>query len=75
MYVPSGCKAEYENIEPWSLFDNITETDFTGIDEVKDMRTDDKAGNKSVYDLNGRKINLITAPGIYIINNKKVLVK
>ena len=75
LYVPSGCKAEYENIEPWSLFDNITEMDFTGIDEVKDMRTDDKAGNKSVYDLNGRKINLITAPGIYIINNKKVLVK
>lgn len=75
LYVPSGCKAEYENIEPWSLFDNITETDFTGIDEVKDMRTDDKAGNKSVYDLNGRKVNQITAPGIYIINNKKVLVK
>lgn len=75
LYVPGGCKAEYENIEPWSLFDNITEMDFTGIGEVKDMRTDDKAGNKSVYDLNGRKVNQITAPGIYIINKEKVLVR
>lgn len=75
LYVPSGCKAEYEKTEPWSLFDNVKETDFTGIDEVKNMRIDHKVGNKSVYDLNGRMINLITAPGIYIINNKKVFVK
>ena len=30
---------------------------------------------KAIYDLTGRKVEVITAPGIYIINGKKVLVK
>ena len=30
---------------------------------------------KAIYDLTGRKVNEITAPGIYIVNGKKVLVK
>ena len=30
---------------------------------------------KTIYDLTGRRIEAITAPGIYIINGKKVLVK
>ncbi|MBO7239223.1 MAG: chitobiase/beta-hexosaminidase C-terminal domain-containing protein [Bacteroidaceae bacterium] len=43
----------------------------TGIDEVKGEN-----GNvKTIYDLTGRKVEAITAPGIYIVNGKKVLVK
>ena len=30
---------------------------------------------KAIYDLTGRKVNEITAPGIYVVNGKKVLVK
>jgi hypothetical protein len=30
---------------------------------------------KGVYDLTGRKLEQITAPGVYIVNGKKVLVK
>ena len=30
---------------------------------------------KTIYDLTGRRIEAITAPGIYIVNGKKVLVK
>ena len=30
---------------------------------------------KAIYDLTGRKVEAITAPGIYIVNGKKVLVK
>ena len=30
---------------------------------------------KAIYDLTGRRIEAITAPGIYIVNGKKVLVK
>ena len=30
---------------------------------------------KAIFDLTGRKVEEITAPGIYIINGKKVLVK
>ena len=44
----------------------------TGIDEVKG-----ESGNVKgeIYDLTGRRIEAITAPGIYIANGRKVLVK
>ena len=43
----------------------------TGIDEVKGEN-----GNvKTIYDLTGRRVEAISAPGIYIVGGKKVLVK
>jgi hypothetical protein len=42
----------------------------TGIEEIE---TDGE--EQDIYDLTGRKIEKITAPGIYIINKKKVIVK
>ena len=35
----------------------------------------DGDGEKVIYDLTGRRIDEITAPGVYIINKKKVIVK
>ena len=43
----------------------------TGIGEVKTENGEVKA----IYDLTGRRVEVITAPGIYIINGKKTLVK
>ena len=43
----------------------------TGIDEVKTENGEVKA----IYDLTGRRIEAITAPGIYIVGGKKVMVK
>ena len=43
----------------------------TGISEVKGENGEVKA----IFDLTGRRIEAITAPGIYIVNGKKVLVK
>ena len=43
----------------------------TGVEEVKTENGEVKA----VFDLTGRKVEAISAPGIYIVNGKKVLVK
>ena len=43
----------------------------SGVDEVKAENGEVKA----IYDLQGRRLNAITEPGIYIVNGKKVLVK
>ena len=43
----------------------------TGISEVKGENEEVKA----IFDLTGRRVEAITAPGIYIVNGKKVLVK
>ena len=43
----------------------------TGIEEVKGENGEVKA----IFDLTGRRVEAITAPGIYIVNGKKVLVK
>jgi hypothetical protein len=50
----------------------ITKTgDETGINEVKG----ENGKVKVIYDLTGRRVDAITAPGIYIVNGKKTLVK
>ncbi len=41
----------------------------TGIEEIRTEKA------KVIFDLTGRRIESITAPGIYIVNGKKVLVK
>ena len=43
----------------------------TGIDEI----TDNREQSTAIYDLTGRRVEAITAPGIYVVGGKKVLVK
>ena len=49
-------------------FDFSGET--TGVEEVEVEST-----VKTIYDLSGRKVSSMSAPGLYIVNGKKVLVK
>ena len=70
LYVPIGAKYRYEKREPWNLFFDIVEMDFTGIDDVKV----EDGEVKTVYDLNGCAVEN-PANGIYIIDGIKVLVK
>ena len=48
-----------------------TDEDTTGIDEI----TENRVQSTVIYDLTGRRVEAITAPGIYIVGGKKVLVK
>ncbi|MBR3917084.1 MAG: hypothetical protein IKJ49_08100 [Bacteroidaceae bacterium] len=43
----------------------------TGIDEI----TDNREQSTAIYDLTGRRVENITASGIYVVGGKKVLVK
>ena len=43
----------------------------TGIEQI----TDNREQSTVIYDLTGRRVEAITAPGIYIVGGKKVLVK
>ena len=44
----------------------------TGIENVEQ---DGNVGNGVIYDLSGRAVENVAAPGIYIVNGKKILVK
>ncbi len=43
----------------------------TGIEEI----TENREQSTVIYDLTGRRVEEITAPGIYVVNGRKVLVK
>lgn len=56
-------------------FGMIFDTDFdfvTGINSISDVK---KNGNNGYYTLQGVKVQRPTAPGLYIMNGKKVIVK
>ena len=64
-FVPTNAQA---NIASYSFrFGEGT----TGIEEI----TDNREQSTVIYDLTGRRVEAITAPGIYVVNGKKVLVK
>ena len=63
--------AMQEGVEGIKSYSFRFEGGTTGVEEVKTEN-----GNvKTVYDLTGRRVENVTAPGIYIVNGKKVLVK
>ena len=46
---------------------------FPGTTAIESVEVENEV--KAIYDLTGRRVEAITAPGIYIVNGKKVLVK
>ena len=64
-YLPASALTSNANM---LRFDFSGET--TGVEEVEVEST-----VKTIYDLSGRKVSSMSAPGLYIVNGKKVLVK
>lgn len=54
LYVPKGCKAAYEKVDPWRNFWYIEEFDYAGIDAVE---SDEPATEIGRYDLLGKPVN------------------
>ena len=46
---------------------------FPGTTAIENVEVENTV--KAIYDLTGRRVEAITAPGIYIVGGKKVLVK
>ena len=74
LYVPKGCAKYYKQSGIWSKFKNIVEFNTAQIDEIN---VDDNGQNVTLwYDLCGRVFNQKpTAPGVYIHNHQKVVIK
>ena len=52
---------------------SVTAYEFTGVTGIEKVEIRNE--KSEIYDLTGRRIESITAPGIYIVDGKKVLVK
>ena len=74
LYVPIGAKETYAATAGWSSFGEIIEVDFTGIDGVSDEVKGQSGKVKTIYNLQGKKVDA-PSNGIYIVDGKKVLVK
>ena len=63
-FAPNGTSPD--NLKQW--IDGVDDF-ITGVDDI------DVNDNADIYDLQGRKLDKITQPGIYIKNGRKVLIK
>lgn len=76
LIVPNGTKAAYSSAEGWKNFANIIESESTGISAISI-----KKKTSNVYNIQGQLVRegfdwkSSLAPGVYIINNKKVIIK
>lgn len=57
-----------------ALYSNVTAAKKEASDGIEDITIENKAV-EGIFDLFGRKLDAITAPGLYIVNGNKVLVK
>ena len=78
LHVAKGCIDAYKSVEPWKSFKTIVEDGGTSINIIENSAFKEPF---NVYDLNGRKVlthvtSLDGLPnGVYIINDKKVIMK
>ena len=57
-----------------ATYSNVTLTKKSVADAIENVVVEDEAA-EGIFDLLGRKLDAITAPGLYIVNGKKVVVK
>ncbi len=73
LYNQSGNIRSYRNISYWKL--ELAYTEEGNLTSIVEIETEAEKAVEGIFDLQGRRIEEITAPGIYIVNGKKYLVK
>ena len=68
--VPTASVEDYKAARHWNEFRNFIGAE-TGI-ENSEIRNE---SSHLIYDLNGRRVEKATKPGIYIVNGRKVVIK
>jgi len=73
LVVPDGAKEKYKAAKTWKIFKNIVEeSEVTGINEINADNTP-ATENDKIYDLQGRRLDMIPENGMYIKGGKKYL--
>lgn len=72
LYVPVGCKEAFSKTPYWGLMD-IREYDFNA--GVETVTSDTLPTDGNLYDLQGRPTESAAAPGIYVRDGRKILIK
>lgn len=80
LYVPVDQISEYQKVEPWKNFQNITEWNEKDINPsdptaINDADYNHKSRNSIIYNLQGLQIKNPVKGEIYIIDGKKVMAK
>ena len=70
LHVPEKSVNSYKSTEPWNGFKEVVPLETTRIDAI----THNPEENKIKYNLNGQRVDN-TQKGIYIHNNKKIIIK
>ena len=65
----------YLKVAPGAALSASLRFDFDGTTDIENVEVENADAVKGIFDLTGRRVEEITAPGIYIVNGKKVLVK
>jgi len=75
LVVPDGSKEAYEKTSSWSNFLNImTNSEVTGINEINAADTQNSVTtDERIYDLQGRRLNVMPKNGVYIKGRKKYI--
>ncbi|MBD5285625.1 MAG: leucine-rich repeat protein [Bacteroides sp.] len=74
LYIPSGCKSEYEKVSPWLNFKNIEEMAFSEVDKIKEPEINVEVVNGAIFIKGGQEVAIysITGKCVYFGDDQEI---